>query len=66
MPEEQFTSLKALIHELRVDLQDVNARIDSIHNHLKVCQTRCHVPGPPMSLRSLGKQVVERLIEKLL
>lgn len=66
MPEEQYASIKALIFELRDDLQQVNEKIALIHSHLKVCQTRCHVPGPPMTIRSLGKQVVERLIEKLL
>jgi hypothetical protein len=66
MPEDQYLSLKVLISELRNDLLAVNTRIDSIHTHLKVCQTRCHVPGPPMTIRSLGKQVVERLVEKFL
>lgn len=66
MPDNQFEFLKNELTSLRLDVQGLREQIESIHKHLSVCQTRCHVPGPSFSLREYGKGLANRIIEKLL
>jgi hypothetical protein len=65
MPDDQFSFLKSEIAQMRLDIQALSTKIASIHQHLGVCQSRCHVPGPPPTLRSLGRHLMQKIIEKL-
>jgi hypothetical protein len=64
MPENEFEFLKQEFAALRLDVLSIQGQVQSIHNHLKFCQTRCHVPGP--SLVDAGKHLISRIIERIL
>lgn len=66
MPDGQFEFLKNELNSLRIDVKSLGDKLLSIHQHLTVCQARCHVPGPDRSIMSAGKDIVNRLIDRLL
>lgn len=66
MPDDQFAFIKTELQSVRLDMADLKAKIETMGNSLKNCQSRCHVPGPPPSFRSMSKLLVDRFIEKYL
>jgi hypothetical protein len=65
MHDDQFQAILKQIADLRLDVSALSERISTIHNHLGICQSRCHVPGPPPSLRNLGRQILSRIVSKM-
>jgi hypothetical protein len=66
MPDTQFEFLKNELQAMKLDMKSIQEQVATIHNNLKACQSRCHVPGPPPTFRSIGKQLVDRFIDKWL
>jgi hypothetical protein len=68
MPDNQFEFLKNELKSIRLDMQSLQEKLSSIHQHLSICQSRCHVPGPSStsSLLDSGRNIISKIIGRLL
>ncbi len=66
MVDVQFSFLKNEIQAMRLDMKGLQEQIENIHLSLKSCQSHCYIPGPPPTFRSIGRQLIDRFVEKIL
>jgi hypothetical protein len=64
--DEQLEFIKNELTSIKNDIQTIQERLTAMRQHFKVCQTRCHVPGPQLSVIATLNDLVNRLIKKVI